>query len=132
MKKNYDADYIKEDKSVQQTVNGISRFLILWIIREQGPIHGYRLLQELNDFFSILIGWGTIRKSSPSRVYPMLRRMENNGLIKGDTIVQDNKNVTYYEITDNGRHLLDYIQHCYIITKNTPYGQELSKYLNEE
>lgn len=132
MIENYDADYIKSDKSVQQTVNGISRFLILWIIREQGPIHGYRLLQELNDFFSILIEQGTIRKSSPSRVYPMLRRMEKNGLIRGDTIVQDNKNVTYYEITDNGEHLLNYIQHCYIITTNTPYGQSFSEFLNRK
>lgn len=132
MIENYDADYIKSDKSVQQTVNGISRFLILWIIKENGPIHGYRLLKELNDFFEILIEWGTIRKSSPSRVYPMLRRMENNGLIKGDTIVQDNKNVTYYEITENGEHLLNYIQECYIITKNTPYGQAFSDFLNRE
>lgn len=68
---NLDSDFIKKNKIVQHTVNGISRFLILWIIMENGPIHGYGLLlKQLNKFFENLIDVGSLRKSSPSRVYP--------------------------------------------------------------
>ena len=71
MSKKLNPEFIKKDKIVQHTVNGISRFLILWIIMEKGPIHGYGLMAELNTFFGNLINVGSLRKSSPSRIYPI-------------------------------------------------------------
>ena len=122
MSKTLNSDFIKKDKIVQHTVNGISRFLMLWIIMENGPIHGYRLMKQLDTFFENLIDVGSLRKSSPSKVYPILRDMENNGLIKGEIKIKDNKKVIYYEITDEGEFLVHYIRDNYQVIKGTSQG----------
>ncbi|WP_296876409.1 PadR family transcriptional regulator [uncultured Methanobrevibacter sp.] len=127
---NLDSDFIKKDKIVQHTVNGISRFLILWVIMENGPIHGYGLLKLLNKFFENLIDVGSLRKSSPSRVYPILKDMEKNNLIRGEEVVQDNKKVIYYEITDAGRFLVHYIRDSYQIIRKTGQGSLFVEFLN--
>lgn len=129
---NLDSDFIKKDKIVQHTVNGISRFLILWVIMENGPIHGYGLLKLLNKFFENLIDVGSLRKSSPSRVYPILKDMEKNNLIRGEEVVQDNKKVIYYEITDAGRFLVHYIRDSYQIIRKTGQGSLFVEFLNSE
>ena len=74
-----DSNFIKKDKIVQHTVNGISRFLMLWIIMENGPIHGYGLIKQLDTFFVNLIDVGSLKKSSPSKIYPILKDMEKMG-----------------------------------------------------
>lgn len=127
---NLDSDFIKKDKIVQHTVNGISRFLILWVIMENGPIHGYGLLKLLNKFFENLIDVGSLRKSSPSRVYPILKDMEKNNLIRGEEVVQDNKKVIYYEITDAGRFLVHYIRDSYQVIRKTGQGSLFVEFLN--
>ncbi len=129
---NLDSDFIKKNKIVQHTVNGISRFLILWIIMENGPIHGYGLLKQLNKFFENLIDVGSLRKSSPSLVYPILKDMEKNDLISGEEVVQDNKKVIYYEITDAGRFLVHYIRDSYQIIRKTGQGSHFVEFLNSE
>ena len=132
MSEKFDSNSVKKDKIVQHTVNGISRFLILWVIMEKGPIHGYRLLSELNLFFNDVIEAGSIRKSSPSRVYPILKDMEDNGLIKGETEILDNKEVRFYEITDAGEYLVHYIRDSYQGIKSTDLGAKFSEFLNGE
>ncbi len=129
---NLDSDFIKKDKILQHTVNGISRFLILWVIMENGPIHGYGLLKLLNKFFENLIDVGSLRKSSPSRVYPILKDMEKNNLIRGEEVVQDNKKVIYYEITDAGRFLVHYIRDSYQVIRKTGQGSLFVEFLNSE
>ena len=49
------AEFIKNDKIITHTVNGISRFLILWIIKHYGPIHGYNISKEFSDIFESLM-----------------------------------------------------------------------------
>lgn len=131
MSSKLDSNFIKKDKIVQYTVNGISRFLMLWIIMENGPIHGYRLMKQLDKFFENLIDVGSLRKSSPSKIYPILKDMENSGLIKGEELVQDNKKVIYYEITDAGEYLVYYIRDSYRIIKNTSQGSLFNQFLND-
>jgi len=130
MSKTLNSDFIKKDKIVQHTVNGISRFLMLWIIMENGPIHGYRLMKQLDTFFENLIYVGSLKKSSPSKIYPILRDMEHNGLIKGEIKIKDNKKVTYYEITDEGEFLVHYIRDSYQVIKSTSQGALFSDFLN--
>lgn len=125
--------YIIKDRMVQQTVNGISRFLILWVIMENGPIHGYEIMSLLNDFFGDLIKNGSIRKSSPSRVYPMLGKMEKSNLIVGTWHHHDNKKVKYYEITDDGKSLLFYIRDNYLAISKTQNGNKFfNDFLSDE
>lgn len=132
MDKSLDSSFIKKDKIVQHTVNGISRFLMLWIIMENGPIHGYRIMKELDIFFENLIDVGSLKKSSASKIYPILRDMENNGLIKGDLKVKDNKKITYYEITDAGQYLIYYIRDSYQVIRSTSQGALFTEFLMTE
>lgn len=127
-----DSTFIKKDKIVQHTVNGISRFLMLWIIMENGPIHGYRVMKELDIFFENLIDRGSLKKSAPSKIYPILKDMENNGLIKGELKIKDNKNVKFYEITDAGEYMVYYIRDSYQIIRNTSQGTLFIDFLKNE
>jgi DNA-binding PadR family transcriptional regulator len=127
-----DSTFIKKDKIVQHTVNGISRFLMLWIIMENGPIHGYRIMKELDIFFENLIDRGSLKKSSPSRIYPILKDMENNGLIRGELKLKDNKKIKYYEITDAGEYMVYYIRDSYQIIQNTSQGALFTEFLMSE
>lgn len=132
MAKAMDSTFIKKDKIVQHTVNGISRFLMLWIIMENGPIHGYRIMKELDTFFENLIDRGSLKKSAPSKIYPILKDMENNGLIKGELKVRDNKEVKFYEITDAGEYLVYYIRDSYQVIQNTSQGALFTEFLMSE
>ena len=128
MSNTLNSDFIKKNKIVQHTVNGISRFLMLWIIMENGPIHGYRLMKQLDTFFENLIEAESLKKSSPSKIYPILRDMENNGLIRGNVKIKDNKKVTYYEITDASEYLVYYIRDSYHEIKQTTQGALISDF----
>lgn len=127
-----DSTFIKKDKIVQHTVNGISRFLMLWIIMENGPIHGYRVMKELDIFFENLIDRGSLKKSAPSKIYPILKDMENHGLIKGELKIKDNKKVKFYEITDAGEYMVYYIRDSYQIIRNTSQGTLFIDFLKNE
>lgn len=132
MSSTLNSNFIKKDKIVQYTVNGISRFLILWIIMDNGPIHGYRIIKQLDTFFENLIDVGSLRKSSPSKVYPILKDMEDNGLIESKMGMNDNKKVKYYEITEAGEYLVYYIRDSYQIIINTSQGARFSDFIRKK
>lgn len=133
MTNNIDPEFVKKDKIVQHTVNGISRFLILWIIKNSGPIHGYSIMKELDTFFESLIESGTLKKSIPSKIYPILKNMEENELIHCDIKIQDNKQVKFYTITDKGEFLLEYIKNSYINIRKSNHGSQFfNDFLNVE
>ena len=89
--------------------NGIIHNLILWIISKES-IHGYGIMKRLNEFFSFENSKCEINVNS-SKVYPILSKMEENGLIVGDWKVnENNKSVKFYSITDDGKDFLNGIQ----------------------
>ena len=49
-------------------------------------------------------------KSSSSKIYPILRKMESNGLILGEWKTVNNKRVKYYSITEDGEIVLNHIK----------------------
>ena len=102
------SEFIKKDKIVKHTVNGISRFLILWIIKHYGPIHGYNISKEFSDIFEILIISGNLKKSNPSKMYP--------------DVFKDNKKVKFYEITEYGEFLLDHVCKNFNDIRKSPKG----------
>lgn len=63
---------------------------------------------------------------------PILKDMEKNDLISGEEVVQDNKKVIYYEITDAGRFLVHYIRDSYQIIRKTGQGSHFVEFLNSE
>lgn len=93
-------------KLFKQFSNGITHNLILWIISKES-IHGYGIMKRLEDFFD---SENYDIKTSSSKIYPILRKMEKMGLIAGKWEVVNNKRVKYYSITDDGILVLNHIK----------------------
>lgn len=108
-KQNNYSEFIKQNKILKATVNGLYRFLVLWIIKDNEGIHGYSIMKELDKFFTLLIKDGAIKKSNPSKIYPILQQMEESNLITGYEEYADGKKVRYYEITEKGEFFIKYI-----------------------
>ena len=85
--------------------NGIIHNLILWIISKES-IHGYGIMKKLEEFFSFEDSKCGMKINS-SKIYPILSKMENEGLIFGEWKVnENNKRVKYYSITEDGQQFL--------------------------
>ena len=124
IQKNY-VEVITNNSIIKHYVNGMSRFLILWIIKYKGPIHGYAILKELDAFFLTLIEEGLLKKSNPSNIYPILNKMEELGLISSRFKFKNNKQLKYFRITDDGVHVLEYMYSRFEIIHSNPQWSSL-------
>ena len=66
-----------------------------------GPRHGYLIAKIINDII------GPFAHLSPGRLYPLLAKMEQNGLIEIDELTmkkqQNDRQLRTYKITEAGR-----------------------------
>lgn len=108
MTENYH-EYLKDNKVIKHAVNGFSRFFILWCIKYNESIHGYGIIQELDDFYNNLISEGSLKKYNTGKIYPILKDFEKSGLIAGEWKNYNNQKVKYYQITKKGEFILQYI-----------------------
>jgi PadR family transcriptional regulator, regulatory protein PadR len=86
----------KTDRFRKELVGSTTSILVLSVLRES-PTYGYHLAQIINERSGGLLKWreGTI--------YPMLHRLEKQGLIKGKWQVSDtSKPKRVYSLTDAG------------------------------
>lgn len=102
-------DLIINNRIVKHSVNGLSRLLILWIIKNNENIHGYAIMKELDKFFFNLIEEGVLKPSNSSKIYPILRNLEEHGTIIGQWHQQDNQRVKYYSLTGQGLEIFEYL-----------------------
>ena len=119
VQKNY-SKVVSNNTVIKSYVNGMSRFLILWIIRYNKLIHGYGILKELDKFFMILIEEGSLKKSNPSNIYPILNRMEESGLITSEFKMKNNKQLKFFSITEDGEYLLEYLYSRFDLIHSNP------------
>lgn len=131
-KQNNYSSFIKNNKILKSTVNGLYRFLVLWIIKYNGNIHGYGIMKELDKFFENLIKEGALKKSNPSKIYPILKQMEEFDLIYGEIEYQDDKKITYYQITEKGEFFIKYIFERFMLYENNPQWKLIYFDLNSE
>ena len=105
-------------KAFRNFSNGIIHNLILWIISKE-DIHGYGIMKKLDDFFSFENSKCDMKINS-SKIYPILSKMEDEGLIIGEWKVnENNKRVKYYSITEDGQQFLNEMQaHMNVILDN--------------
>jgi PadR family transcriptional regulator, regulatory protein PadR len=87
----YDSDLLR----------GNTDSLLLFLINESGETYGYRLIkvieQKSEGYF----------KFKEGTVYPALRKLENDGLLRGEwKKLPSGQERRYYCITDKGRELL--------------------------
>ena len=95
-------EMLEENKNISKhVIIGLTRFIIIWRI-SKGKIHGYGLMKCIDEFFEEEIELGIVNKANPSRIYPILKKLENAELIKGEWELQNNKNIKVYTITQKG------------------------------
>ena len=98
-------------KIFKHFLNGITHNVILGIISKES-IHGYGIMKKLDEFLDFDDNY--LLKSNSSKIYPILRKMESNGIIVGEWKVVNNKRVKYYSITEDGEFVLDNIKNYMI------------------
>jgi len=84
-----------------QLLKGILDGCVLAVI-EKEPVYGYELSKKLQEFGLSDISEGTI--------YPVLLRLQKNGLIRGEMQPSESgPNRKYYHLTDEGKGSLEII-----------------------
>ena len=95
-------EMFEENKNISKhVIIGLTRFILIWRI-SKGKIHGYGLMKCMDEFFEEEIELGIVNKANPSRIYPILKKLESAGLIIGEWELQNNKNIKVYTITEKG------------------------------
>ena len=85
------------DSRPSDIVQGTLQMLILKTLALE-PLHGYGIGVRLEQ-----ISRGTFRVNAGS-LFPALRRLERDGLIKGDwRVTENNRRAKYYVLTPEGR-----------------------------
>jgi len=83
-----------------QSLRGVVEPLLLFIIGELLPIHGYEIAKELErrsgGYFSL----------AASTLYSALRRLESRGLVSSSWRLVARQRRRYYQLTEKGRQIL--------------------------
>lgn len=77
------------------------RLLIIWYLSKEN-LHGYLIMKKINKFFEKQIKLGLIGKIHASKMYPILKEMEKEGIIISYSGIHNNKQVKMYKITEKG------------------------------
>lgn len=93
--------------------------LILHFVKES-PDHGYGLMQRIDAVCGGLIAVNT------NKIYPLLRRLEERGFLKGSWESPDKRARRIYEITEEGEARLARIKDAML-----PYLNAISKAIDD-
>src|ERR1700722_10148842 len=85
--------------------------LILEALRHE-PNHGYRIAQQIKERSSGVLDF------KEGTLYPALHKLENDGLVKSHSSVENGRERRYYRTTENGRKALK---------KDRPHRPEFSQ-----
>ena len=100
-------DYVEKFES--EINRGISTLCILAIINnaENREIHGYALLKNLEEETNemLVIEEGTL--------YPLLTKLESNGILKSERKIVDNRMRKVYSITERGLNIYNHLSGFY-------------------
>jgi DNA-binding PadR family transcriptional regulator len=103
------SNYLKEyDLKLLRSMKGFGKTMILWLISKERS-HGYELMSKINEISPS--DGETIR--GPSKIYPVLHDLEEEGLIEGTWGSQGKRKIKYYEITDDGIQTLNRIKRVF-------------------
>lgn len=118
-------EMLEENKNISKhVIIGLTRFILIWRI-SKGKIHGYGLMKCIDEFFEEEIELGIVNKANPSRIYPILKKLENAGLIIGDWELQNNKNIKVYTITEKGELFIKTMKEKINTLAKKPVWEEL-------
>ena len=89
-------------------MRGLLDLVVMQFLKAQ-PMHGYQIIANLRKQFGVYFG--------PSTIYPMLSAMEEDGYIKSQWDLENDRPRKVYSITHEGEELLscteDSLTHIY-------------------
>ena len=89
-------------------MRGLLDLVVMQFLKAQ-PMHGYQIIANLRKQFGVYFG--------PSTIYPMLSAMEEDGYIKSQWDLENDRPRKVYNITHEGEELLscteDSLTHIY-------------------
>ena len=94
----------RHNMNVEETVSGLilelrrGTLILLVLSQLRRPMYGYSLVKKLNDS-QIPIDANTL--------YPLMRRLESQGLLESQWDTGESKPRKYYKITENGLEVLE-------------------------
>jgi len=90
--------------TIDETVSGLAQelrrgTLILLVLSQlRTPMYGYSLVKKLNDHHIPM---------DANTLYPLMRRLEGQGLLKSSWDTTETKPRKYYQITEDGKLVLE-------------------------
>lgn len=90
-----------EKKMIKGFMRGFGQIIILWLISKKRQ-HGYDIMTQLHAASPL-----DAKMPSASVIYPVLHKLEKNGLINGTWEHHGKRKVKYYEITELGEESLN-------------------------
>ena len=90
--------------SIEDTVSGLvlelrrGTFILLVLSQLQEPMYGYSLVRKLNDHDVPM---------DANTLYPLMRRLESQGLLASQWDTSEAKPRKYYQITEDGLAVLE-------------------------
>ena len=78
-------------------IKGTLNPIILKLLSERGRMYGYEITQKVKE-----ISEGKIELTFGA-LYPILHKLEQDGIVKTDAEVINNRNRIYYSLTDHGK-----------------------------
>ncbi|MCE7990887.1 MAG: PadR family transcriptional regulator [Roseivirga sp.] len=82
-------------------LTGASTIPIILSVLSGGENYGYAIIKQVADFSGGKLDW------SEPMLYPVLHRMDKQGLIKAEwRVLKNGRKRKYYSITDEGREAL--------------------------
>lgn len=83
-----------------ELLRGSVKTIILQIIRQYGPMHGYAITQKVEELTA-----GKI-KLTYGAIYPVLHKLENDKILVTASEIYNNRFRVHYALTDDGHSLV--------------------------
>jgi len=88
--------YIKMKMISNQLYSGSLKAIVLKLLKEEGPVHGYALTRRVEE-----ISGGRI-KLTYGALYPILHKLESEKAVITTTGIHNNRTRIYYSLTPKG------------------------------
>ena len=83
-----------------ELLRGSLKTILLKVLKEEGPMHGYALTRKVEELTR-----GEI-KLTFGAIYPVLHKLENDGILVTASDNYNNRVRIYYALTDKGQSLV--------------------------
>jgi DNA-binding PadR family transcriptional regulator len=82
-------------------LKGSLKTIVLKVLKEEGPMHGYLLTQKVEE-----LSGGKI-KLTYGALYPVLHKLEKEKILVTATEIRNNRTRIYYALTNKGHSLVE-------------------------